>query len=314
MPKFCPKCGKTITKGTFCNDCNATELNFKEIKIKICPSMRYFYQGKWTQYKDLKKELEKILQKNLNIKINVTEFDYEYMLEKPGLERQIDLVAQTKTEEYILPITVQSTLSPAVKKVGSTYYEGIMQLRNASPEVKQYIQSILEKNEIYINDVVEKNESVDYYFVKKQKIKFVALKVIRKFSGSIDENAQLFSRNHQTSKDIYRLNTLVELPNFKENDVIVLDDNPLLITNLGKINTGFDLVKQKKTSFKFDSKTEYKKIKKQSSKIIKEKPELTALNPKTYQEIKIENPFNLNLQINQNIKGIIFQDKFYVIN
>ncbi|MFT4311536.1 MAG: NMD3-related protein [Candidatus Woesearchaeota archaeon] len=314
MPKFCPKCGKTITKGTFCKECKAQELNFKEIKIKLCPSKRYFYQGKWKEFKDLKQEIENILQKQLQKKVEAIDFQYEYMLEKPGLERNIDFIAQIDSEEYILPINIQTTLSPTVQKLGSTYYEGIMQVRNASSEVKKYIKKTLEKHKVYVNDVVEKKDSVDFYFVNKQKIRFIAGKIIKKYSGHIDENAQLFSRNHQTSKDIYRLNTLVELPLFKENDVILINESPFLITNLGKINSAFDLLKQKKTAFKYDPNTKYKKIKKETTKIIKEQPEITALHPKTYQEIKVENPFSINLQINKNIKGIIFKQKFFALN
>lgn len=314
MPKFCPSCGKNINKGTFCEDCKPEHLNYKIINIKLCPSKRYFYKGKWTKFEDLKKEVKKIFETNLKKSVEIIDLEYEYLLEKPGLEKQEIAHVKIEDEDYSLPINFFVTTSPHIAKVGSGYFEGILQVRNARQEVKQFIKNILKKDNIYINEVVEKKESIDYYFVSKQKQKNVAAKIIKHFSGYIDQNPQLFSRNHQTSKDIYRLNTLVQIPKFKQKDVIKLDDKPHIVTSIGKTNSAIDIEYNKKKTFKYNPEKNYEKFKKYNTKIIKLEPDITALNPKSFQEMKTKNLTQKKLEINQNVKGIIFKDIFYIIN
>ena len=76
-------------KGSFCNDCNPETIDFKQISIKLSPSGKFFSQGKWTNFNNLrslsvtlakkfiKQEVE--LEKGLEV--------YEDLLEKTGLKK-----------------------------------------------------------------------------------------------------------------------------------------------------------------------------------------------------------------------------------
>ena len=314
MPKFCPSCGKSISKGVLCKDCSFEELDYKELNIKLCLSKKYFYKGKWTNYEDLFELTKKLLEDSLNkpfLLIRGLE-EYEELLAKPGIQRKLDVLFESDGIEYEAQIGIETTLSPSVAKVGSEYYEGILQLRNARDEIKKYIASFLVKNNIYINKKVDKDDSVDYYFIDKRRINTVSHKVMKKFGGVLDLNEQLFSRNRLRSKDLFRLNALLFVPSFKEGDVVLLE-NPVLITNTSKLISGFDLVKGKKMTFNFERDKKYEVLKINKAKVISNYPEFEVISPTSYESLKIVNNRNVKVVENKNVKFVEFEGKAFVI-
>ncbi|MFT4261094.1 MAG: NMD3-related protein [Candidatus Woesearchaeota archaeon] len=314
MKKFCPKCGKTITAGTFCNDCKETDIEYKKISIQLCPSMRYFYKGKWTKFKNLRELTKKLVKQNINQKVELEKGLEQYeLLTKPGIKKDFEITIIHKNYVYPITIYIETTYSPTVAKLGSEYYEGILQVRNTRKEVNQYIKNYLQKNKILTNNIVEKKDSADFYFIDKKKLKKVALQVIKNYSGTLDLNEQLFSRNHQTSKDIFRVNALLTIPSFKEKDVIILENQPILITALGKENTGIDLEKNKKTTFPFNQKIHdsVKILKKHKTQVTTTNPQIEILN-KNYQSTKAKNPLKLDLNIGQKVT-VVYHNHCYII-
>ena len=55
-----------------------------------------------------------------------------------------------------------------------------------------------------------------------------------KFSGEFKKSAKLFTRNRQTSKEVYRLTILFRLSKFSKGDIIGYKGDKLIIVNLGK--------------------------------------------------------------------------------
>lgn len=320
MKKFCPKCGVSIERGIFCSTCEQKDLEYKQIKIKLCPSNRYFSHGKWTTFKNLRSLTEKLLHESFKKKVKVIRGLelHEDILLKPGLSKELQTIISVDQEEYVIPINVEVTYSPGVSKLGSSYFEGILQLRNATDEVKDYIRRVIAKNKdrnMFVNNTTEKKDAADYYFVNKHHINVVALKVIRNFGGYMIQSPKLFSRNKQTSKDIYRLNVQLTVPKFKVGDIVSVNDNTILVRKTSKDISGFDLAKKKHSTFRFNEKNADKieVIKKQKTTISRTKPELRILNPETYQEEQAINPLNLKLKSGQKVIIVKNKNKFYII-
>ncbi len=309
MAKFCPKCGKTITKGRFCLECNPETIDYKPIKIKLCPSKKVFIQGKWSDFENLEELSNALLKKFVKQKVKLIEGleKYEDLLNKPGLKKQLEIIIEYADQEFLVPVDVEITYSPKYAKAGSTYFEGILQVRNTRENVREYIQKYVQKNQILINKQTHKEKESDYFFVDKRKMQPLAQKLIRNFGGQIDANAQLFSHNKQTSKDIYRVNVLVTIPDFQEKDVIIYDNKTLLITGLGKIITSTNLETNKKYTFHFNIKENYELAKKMKTTVSKTEPEIEVLHPKTYQSVLCENPLDVKVKAGQNV--VIVENK-----
>ncbi len=321
MDKFCPKCGKKVKKGVFCASCEEKTLEYKPVKIKLCPSKRYFHKGQWRGFRDLRSLSEKLLRQSVKeetVVLTAGLEEYKDLLDKPGLKKEIPLAVAYEDREFLLPVEVEVTYSPGISKVGSTYYEGVLQLRNATTESKDYVKKFVlrrSKKDVLVNKVVDKKSSVDYYFTAKKKMRPLALKLVRNFGGYISENPQLFSKDKQTSKDIFRQNVLVELPPFREGDVVVVDERPVLVKKTEKIITGVNLETGKKTTFSYSAGNaeSFKVLGKEKTSVVQVEPGLSVLRPDTYQPVKALNPLKIKFVPGQKARFVRYKNKYYVL-
>jgi NMD protein affecting ribosome stability and mRNA decay len=318
--KLCPKCGKPVKDGILCDDCSEATIGFKPIRIKLCPSKKYFYKGSWKKFEDLFSLSEKLIHDNVEQRVNLIQGldSFEDILSKNGFKDRMDLIVEFKGLEYKVPVDVEVTLSPGVSKLGGTYFEGILQLRNATDIVKKYVKNYLAKNfdrEIYINKIVDKGDLFDYYFIDKRKINNLALKIIRNFGGYISNNPQLFSHNKLTSRDLYRLNTLVFLPNFAAGDVVLFNERPLLIVHLSKIINATNLIDGKRVTFSFDQKNQnnFKVMKRLKTTISRVKPDLEILNPDDYQSVPVRNFLEVKVVAGKTVFVVEHNGVFYIV-
>ncbi len=319
MPKFCPKCGWEIEKGTFCEECRELELEYKELKVKLCPSYRYYHKGKWAKFSDLRTLTEKLIKSSFKDNVKVIEGleKYEYLLEKPGLTKKIPIVIEYNEEPYEVEVEVSITYSPQVAKLGTDYYEGILQLRNASNEAKRYLKKQVEgdKEDVYFNKVVDKGYNVDYYFVNKKHIRKFALKLTEHFGGYMEESAQHFSLDRQTSKAVYRLNIIVILPLFKEKDVIIFNEKLLYVKKLSKKVKALNLETGEEESFSFTKNfKDLKPYDKSKTVISKINPGLEGLDPETYESVSLENPLGLKVSNGKKVQSVKYKNKLYLVN
>lgn len=319
MKKFCPKCGKTITSGVFCEDCKERKISYKPLKVKLCPSKRAFYQGSWSKFQNLH-ELTKKLVKN-KVKDDVTLIEglerYPDILQRTGMKAKKEIIVLKNKYEYKIPITVEITYSPKIKKIDSTYFEGILQIKNARKEIKDYIKKYILTNskQIFVNKVEDKGNRVDYFFAEKKFIRPLALKLQRKYGGFIQENSHHHSYDHEKGQDIHRYNNLIVFPSFVVKSIIELDNKPYQVTNLGKLISARNLNNHKKTSFKYykDLHEEIKIMKKHKTTVSQKHPNLEVIHPKTYQSIKTKNPYDKEVTIGQKTKVILHKNKPYIV-
>jgi len=303
MPRFCPKCGKSIEKGIFCEDCEPHIIDYKKSEIKICCICnKIFSQGSWKKVEDLReaviKEItSKIKQKDIEISIEpLPEF-------KPGIKEEcIAEVIQSKVTHDV-PFVIEITYCPKCSKQGTQYFEAILQVRNINKSREKIINEELKKESVHgnvSNKTVKQPNGVDYYMTSRRAMPKLAQRIREKTGGIISLNPRLFSVNHQTGKEIYRLNVLLELPELDVGDVYLYRNKYILITNLSKQIGALNLLTKKNFFFTYkefkywkdkDSES-IKKLQKQSSKLIKIYPSQEILHPDTYQSLKLLNPIS----------------------
>lgn len=317
MNKFCPKCGKSVKTGIFCRECNPQTLDYKPINMKICPTKKYFFKGKWTSYEDIDEVTKTVIEKSLKKNTELIEglSAYPDLDKKTGMKKDYNVIISVEGEEYVIPINVETTSSPGFSKVGSTYFEGILQLRNADREVKKYVNNLIDSaSEVYVNKVVDKKDSTDYYFVKKKFLSRIGDKIIEEYGGYMDMNAQLFTQDKQTSKELFRLNVLVQIPPFRKRDVVNKKDELFYVTTTGKHSKCIDLKTGKKFAMKYDPEEvhEYKIVKKQKTTIINTHP-LSALSKETYEMVELQNPLSLEIKKNEEVQIAEWEGVAYIV-
>lgn len=186
------------------------------------------------------------------------------------------------------------------------YFQGILQLRNPNDEVIK----VIKKYYSYISKGTKQKNGFDYYFTSNKILRDLGRKLKISFGGILKESPQLYSKDRQTGKAIYRLNVLFKLLDFKKNDIMNFDNRVIKIKNIGKKISGLDIRNNKKTSFKFRNIKKYRILPIIKTRIIKTYPDIEILD-ENYQPVKTENK-KKGVELNEKVK-VVFFDGYWLI-
>lgn len=327
VDRFCPKCGVKILKGTFCPKCSAEEIKIEVPLIQVSEFNRTYYKGAWHPFQELEDLIIKRVREaaGKDYPVDVEPFEFEA---KPKEKITVTVhVLISEEEEITLPVNISYRQCDYGQKQKTQYFEGVLQLQNPSEKVFDFISKQMElmsPKGVFITKTVDTKKGVDLYFTNKNPMRIIAQRLVSKFGGKLDENAQLFSHNHLTSRDIFRLNILVELPEFTIGDVVEFNltrvrgedlRHVIQATKMGKIIQGTDLLSGKQFAFELKSAKDINKVKILQTTVVSKQPEIQVLHPETYQA---EIPRNVdvykqNLEVNDKINIVIVKEGILLI-
>jgi len=132
------------------------------------------------------------------------------------------------------------------------YFEGVLQLRNPTKKVIEFVLKEVVKAKVTIAKQKKVNGGIDYYMSSQKFLTKLGKMLSNKFSGDVKINRKLFTRKRLTSKNVYRVNVLFRVPNFKRGDVLIVDGKEVKVFSLGKNVVLKDLKSGKKIIKPFD--------------------------------------------------------------
>lgn len=318
--KFCPKCGKKGIQGVLCSECSIGQnfLEFREIRIKLCGDCKqYFFKGKWLGYTTIKNAIQKIVEKSMKARISadITPMLPE-MVQNEGMNYDFEIeIKISPKEKYYLPAKIEFVRCPRCSKSGTTYYEGILQLRNPNKEVVDFIRKEIageRERGVHITheEDVAYGKGIDFYITSQRYLQTLGLKLQKRFGGILKVNPRIFSRDRQTSRDVYRVNVLFELLDFKVGDVVLSENKIIKISEIRKNAVGYDLKTGKKTNFEYKNR-DYKVLDRKKSAVVKRYPHTEVLEPETYQNIKVGN--EKNVKEGEDVEIVVVNGIAYVL-
>lgn len=288
---FCPGCGKELRRNEkFCLDCRPKqELKVRDIVIKICSSCnKYFHKNKWTKYKNLEKVIIRITrdntkEDNLYIKPKLPEFRV-----KPGLKKKFNIEISKDDDLFIIPVEIQTTYCNNCRKKQGDYFEGVLQLRNLNDNILKYVDTYIEKYNVYISKRNETTGGINLRFSDKKKIQNLGHLLKKNYGGVLKISPKLHTRDKQTSKEVYRVNVYYKAPDYKKGDVIKIENKLILVSVVKKNITGIDLKLDKKITLEIEKK-DYKILKPVKTTVSKIYPTLEVLDTETFQSVPVQN-------------------------
>ncbi|MDD5086395.1 MAG: NMD3-related protein [Candidatus Nanoarchaeia archaeon] len=334
----CSNCGKNkVFLEGLCKKCynekNPLVVSFKPVKILVCfGCKKYFLKGKWTRFSKTEDMVKKVLQDRIifNEKADISSFKIQTIIPKHSIGHNVKVdfravltvfgvykgVSKPIKEEYELKSRIIYILCPKCSKFKSGYFEGILQLRNVDEDVINYALEKLKQSEkrgIFLSKKKKVKNGFDLYLTKKGYIHELAQELLKKFGGEKKASRKLFSRNKQTSRDIYRVNVLFRQSKFRKGDVISIDGEPFKVSDItsrikikslktGNINTVF-----------------LKDLGVNSTEEIKETvvssvfPDIKVINPYTFQQEKPMNPKNIKAEINQKVNVVVVDERIWIV-
>lgn len=302
---FCVKCGKKIESGVFCSEHDdKSEALDMDLNLKICPSGKYYFYQKWKKYGSPEAFLKAVYNKKFRKKV-----EPKY-LKETSKKVYYEIDGQT--------IELKIEKSDAIAMMHSQYFEGVIQFRypkSLESRIKEVLNLQKEywmTKEVFVTKESKQTEGMDWWVTSKKAMSMFADKLNRRFGAKISKNAQLFSRNKQTSKNIYRLNVLVQFPDFEEGAVIKVNNKLAKILQLRRLIKAVDIKTGKTFGFKLSDDHEVLQTKK--TRVSNVHPEITVLDPESFQEISIDNPKIVKeLNTNEKVKVLVYENKTYLI-
>jgi len=315
-------CGKKGVKG-LCDECKAKKEPLvtivKDIQVKICVECKkYFLRNKWIKYDSLSSAITAVAKDKIktNKKSKLKIKPLIDIKPGPGVKKsfELEIIASdgVQKEIYVVPADIEFTYCPKCSK-HENYYEGTLQLRNSHEEVIRYIRNEVKNNKekgVFIAKEAPLKNGVDFYISKQHFIQTIAKRVHKKFGGKTTINPKLFTRDQQRSRDIYRMNVLIELPVFTKGDVVKVAEKIINIKKMGKTITGEDIITRKSFSFS-PSQAKVEKLETKEGSVSKTYPDIEIIEPDSYQSVKVEN--KKDVKTNKKVKFVDVKGKIYII-
>jgi NMD protein affecting ribosome stability and mRNA decay len=334
--KKCISCGKEGDFRLFCPECYLAEhpvlKGIKKAEIRYCPSCsKVFIKNKWKPVKDLDEAIYLTLAEKLTL-------DSDYRLNKlevvpnlgedglkphPRIQPEATLILSAHSEEnscevrdeYIVPLTLDTTACGKCGLGGTQYFEATLQVRNITPEIAQKIKEIVAREKdagIHINDTVDvKDGAIDFYLTDVHYIKSLGKLLQKKFGGELSMSPRLQTKDNLTSKELFRLSVLLKLPSVRPADYIEHEGRVIKIKKAEDIIIGRDIINN--TNVKIDpKKLTPRPLEIYSLTVTKIRPQIEAINPLTYQSAKIENA--RKQKMGQKIRVVVVGEKLFLVN
>ncbi|MBN1275743.1 hypothetical protein JXA12_05650 [Candidatus Woesearchaeota archaeon] len=315
MP-FCPKCGKDIPLGQeFCEEHAPVEIKLRPFEIAVCSCGRVRTHDRWFTPTNLEASVLKAAKEHCQQRAS---FRVEELVvpERRGERTTCKLVASYQGKEYPSSCTVRNQRCDKCARMGTEYFTAKVQLRDPPEGVLEYIESFLEpltSKGVAVNKVEETLRGPDLYLTHKSSARQLGEKLVRRFGGAMKASEQLFSRDKQTSKGLYRLNVVVQFPSFTVGDVVLVESRAVLVTGLGKRCTGRDVEHDRKVVFVPGDEAEV--LQQYKTTISMVHPRLEAIHPVTFQSVPVRNhPAMLGAyELGRKVKAVLAGKRLLII-
>lgn len=269
--------------------------------IMICShSGQLFYQNKWHKVSDMEKKVSELLTEDIVKSLDIKKNDFVVSVVTPaGLSEDIKKHDKKYVFDFKVVIRVPGSdilktefkmkgkvvyeISSKFGKKNTQYFEGVLHVRNPSEDLLSFLDELFDKASsegVFVTGYKKQKNGYDYQLTSKRYVMKIGQELQSKFGGSLNVSEQLFSRDSQTSKDIFRVNATYTMPPYTKGDFIFKNDEIARVVSVGKDIFAKNLLSSEK--FRVENDSGFKKIEPQETNVVGVYPGLTALDPETY--------------------------------
>jgi NMD protein affecting ribosome stability and mRNA decay len=110
-----------------------------------------------------------------------------------------------------------------MKEKHISYFEGVLQLRGCTDEVLDWAHDeIIRAGKAKIAKAKEVRGGVDVYLSSQHYMQSLGRQLQQRFGGIVKVTGRLYTTNHMTSRDVYRMAVLFKQMPFKIGDIVKL--------------------------------------------------------------------------------------------
>jgi nonsense-mediated mRNA decay protein 3 len=112
------------------------------------------------------------------------------------------------------------------------YFEAVLQLRDVSPQINDYVIAEIQSHKIHVAKVVKAKNGQDLYLADNQFTKSLGKRMQQKFGGRVLTTASLHTRIK--GKEVYRVTVLYRGIPFKKGDEVDYQGEKYMVKAVGK--------------------------------------------------------------------------------
>ncbi len=131
----------------------------------------------------------------------------------------------------------------------NNYFEGMLQLRDCTQEVYDYVEERMKEEKVTIADTKEFPNGVNHKVSSNPFLIKLSTELPKKFSGEVKISRKLYSRDHLTQKEIWRITLLFKQYPFKIGEVIDHRGDKVKVMSISKSKVTVKDMKTGKKSF-----------------------------------------------------------------
>jgi len=332
----CVECG---IKGKFIRLCPPCYLkhftlldSFKKIDLHLCALCGKLQEGnKWVKSGDLlKAKIARRVSSRAKLTPGVEDISIDVKTTIPDhtLNEGVNIVAEAIIsvrgvpedvglpvfEEYEIPVPISYARCQPCRKEGTQYFEGVLQLRNPTYEAEHFIQARVQKEYgVSINNTELVKNGVDFYITSGKYLRTLAKQIHQRFGGEVKLSPQIYSKDRQTAKEIYRIMALCRLPLFAAKDIVDIEGSIVVISSVGGQKlTGLNIGKGKRIQVNYLGK-QIHVLKSEMTQVSRIHPAVEVLDPETYQSIPVENKPSMDLEQGDSVRIVKHEERLYLI-
>ena len=282
----------------------------KDQPIRSCVSCdRFFVGGRWS------KDLDRLVSSLVSEPVRVLSVDPEDAFSGRAPKRvSFELAVSFDGEEHvaIIDLPVENTQCSECLKRRSHYFEGFLQLRSGSEDEYDVARSILEANRGYVKEEVRIKDGVDLKVSSNRAIIATLKELDKRFVGTSSTSSSLHTRDHQTSKEKYRVTGLFRFSKVRKGDVIVVDE-PVRVEKVKGSQLECRSIRDPKTTLMVDITTaeSAERLEPFSSRVIATRPELRILS-ESFSDVSALDLSGRSLEPDDEVRAVGFRG-FYAV-
>ncbi len=313
---------------------------FKKFNFSYCAICgAYRFGVKWMPKMELQDAIKKTFLHNMRLKTTPEVFETTIVLpkhkkkvgSKVNAEITVSLKAKVpssskkelyKEEEYQIPLKISYTLCDVCNKKKTEYFEGRIQLRNRKNIdfriAEEFIRGMIKsRTDVFLTKEEELPEGTDFFISSQKYVTNIGNELFKKFGGELNITSKLFSRDKQTSKDLFRVDALLRMPEFNRGDIIAINQKLVLVSAMHeKKIIGINVMNHAQVSENVDRGFELKASYNQIYDVIvtRRKP-LEVLHPINYQSTIVVNQEYAKKDelINEKVTVMLIDDQVYIV-
>jgi NMD protein affecting ribosome stability and mRNA decay len=291
----------------------------KNVSVRVCRRCgRVARHKRWLKL-DLTEELKKLVEESIVVNKQAKQVHMKahvQVVDKKGLAT-VDVDGKMHGEKIYEEATVPFTIcyeqcNLCIKNVES-YYEGVLQLRNlpdsAVDDALTYARQ-MEDRGVFVNKILRMPRGADLYISNQKIVKSMAIYLQKRYGGRIQNDAKLFTYDHLTSKDVFRVNVTLTAFTFGTNDIITDGMNTYIVQTIGVTSQIVNIRTNEIEKIDAQAAKKFELLLPELVEVIRLIPHVSVLHPKTYQEIPLLQTTG-KLDVGSRVFAAVLDDRAY---